>query len=56
MVVAVIAGIVLVPEVVRSLTPGADPLSVSRAALFTIPLALGVRTGPDADSDVRTPW
>ncbi|MEU8149429.1 tetratricopeptide repeat protein [Nonomuraea sp. NPDC048901] len=49
MVVAIIAGIVLVPEVLRLLTPSADRLSVSRAALFTIPLALGVRT-------VRADW
>ncbi len=49
MVVAIVAGVVLVPEIVRSLTPSADPLSVSRAALFTIPLALGVRT-------VRADW
>lgn len=49
MVVAVVAGIVLVPEVLRAVTPSADSLSVSRAALFTIPLALGVRT-------VRADW
>ncbi|MFI7230950.1 tetratricopeptide repeat protein [Nonomuraea angiospora] len=49
MVVAIIAGIVLVPEVLSSLTPSADRLSVSRAVLFTIPLALGVRT-------VRADW